>query len=199
MRRPISPATVIACVALVFSMAGTGLAAHRYLITRTTQIKPSVLKHLRGKRGPAGVRGADGARGPAGAAGSPGSTGVVTIGAWVGFDTGVSGNSTAYVFDGPTTTVTTSSTQRVTASGTIDLATNSGTAALDVAICVQPSSGGTLSELGSGVFRSVTASTTSVPVSSAQSGVPGAGTWKIGMCVFDTSATAVNSNGNSTG
>ena len=75
MRRPISPATVIACIALVFSMAGTGLAARRYLITRTSQIKPSVLKHLRGKRGPAGVQGADGARGPAGAAGAPAQPG----------------------------------------------------------------------------------------------------------------------------
>jgi hypothetical protein len=124
---------------------------------------------------------------------------VVTIASWVDFNTGVSANSTAFVFDGPTATVTTNSTQRITASGTIDLATSGGTASLDVAICIQPSAGGVIGELGSGVYRLVTASTTSVPISSAQSGVPGAGTWNIGMCVFDNSAQAVNANGNSTG
>ena len=208
MRRRISPATAIACVALVFSMAGTGLAAHRYLITSTSQIKPSVLKKLRGNRGraglpgargPVGAAGSAGATGPAGAIGNTGPNGVVAVASWAGFNTGVPGNSTAYVFDGPTVTVTTSATQRITASGTIDLATSSGTATLDVAICEEPSSGAFIGELGSGIFRSVTASTTSVPVSSTQSGVPGAGTWKIGMCVFDASATPVNSNGNSTG
>jgi hypothetical protein len=211
MRRRISPATAIACVALVFSMVGTGIAAHTYLITSTSQIKPSVLKKLRGNRGRAGLPGVPGARGPAGSAGPAGATGpagamgntgpngVVAIASWSGFNTGVSGNSTAFVFDGPTVTVTTSATQRITASGTIDLGTGLGTATLDVAICEEPSSGAFIGELGSGLYRSVTASTTSVPVSSTQSGVPGAGTWTIGMCVFNQSATAVTSNGNSTG
>jgi hypothetical protein len=39
-RRP-SPTTIIACFALFFSLAGTGIAASRY-ITSTGQIKPSV-------------------------------------------------------------------------------------------------------------------------------------------------------------
>lgn len=37
----------IAIVALVFAMTGTGIAASRYIITSTSQIKPSVLKELR--------------------------------------------------------------------------------------------------------------------------------------------------------
>ena len=45
--RRLSPATVIASVALFFSLAGTGLAAQHYLITSVSQIKPSVQQDLR--------------------------------------------------------------------------------------------------------------------------------------------------------
>lgn len=50
-RRP-SPATVIACLAVFVALGGTALAAGSYLITRTSQIKPSVLRALEGPRGP---------------------------------------------------------------------------------------------------------------------------------------------------
>ena len=45
-RRP-SPATIIASVALFFSLTGAGLAASHYLITSTRQIAPNVLRQLR--------------------------------------------------------------------------------------------------------------------------------------------------------
>jgi hypothetical protein len=45
-RRP-SPSMIVAIVALFFALAGTGIAASRYLITSTSQIKPSVLRELR--------------------------------------------------------------------------------------------------------------------------------------------------------
>jgi hypothetical protein len=38
---------LVALLALVFAMTGTGIAASRYLITNTSQIKPSVLRQLR--------------------------------------------------------------------------------------------------------------------------------------------------------
>jgi hypothetical protein len=66
-RRP-SPTTIIACLALFFSLAGTGIAASRYIITSTSQIKPSVRRALHG---------AEGARGPVGPQGVPGTTGPV--------------------------------------------------------------------------------------------------------------------------
>ena len=66
-RKP-SPATVIASVALFFALGGSALAAHHFLITSTKQIKPSVLKALRGNRGPAGAQGSPGASGPPGPA-----------------------------------------------------------------------------------------------------------------------------------
>src|SRR2546423_10743305 len=78
-RRP-STASIIAVVALFFALGGSAVASH-FLITNTSQIKPSVLKKLRGRtgragpRGPAGVKGATGATGATGPAGLNGKEG----------------------------------------------------------------------------------------------------------------------------
>jgi hypothetical protein len=45
-RRP-SPAMIVALVALVIALGGTAVAASHYIITSTSQIKPSVLHELR--------------------------------------------------------------------------------------------------------------------------------------------------------
>jgi hypothetical protein len=92
-KRP-SPATAISIVALFFSLGGVSLAASKYLITSTSQIKPSVLKKLHGangkngKNGTNGSHGATGPSGPQGAKGDPGSA--VAYGAFAGSSTGVS-------------------------------------------------------------------------------------------------------------
>jgi hypothetical protein len=74
-RRHLSYANVVATMALVFAMSGGALAASHYLITKTTQIKPSVLKTLKGKTGPAGPKGSTGSTGAQGSAGAVGATG----------------------------------------------------------------------------------------------------------------------------
>ncbi len=71
----VSPATVIATLALVFAITGGAYAAKKYLITSTKQISPSVLKALQGKTGPAGGNGAQGPAGPAGPQGPAGAKG----------------------------------------------------------------------------------------------------------------------------
>ena len=116
MKRP-SPAVAISTVALFFSIAGTGFAFGHYIITSTSQIKPSVLtqiestgtsygKHdshgLRGPQGPQGLQGDPGPRGPRGYTGADGSTGATgAAGA-----TGPAGASGATGATGPTQALT---------------------------------------------------------------------------------------------
>jgi len=54
-------------VVLDLVAGGSAFAGPKWLITSTTQIKPSVLVKLRGARGPKGAAGAEGPPGPAGA------------------------------------------------------------------------------------------------------------------------------------
>lgn len=68
------PSFWIATAALFVALGGTAIAGSHYLITSTRQIKPSVLRHLRGTRGPAGPEGAEGPIGPNGIQGRPGAS-----------------------------------------------------------------------------------------------------------------------------
>lgn len=62
--------SVLALCALVLAFSGTAVAARNFVITSTGQIKPSVLKKLKGPRGP---------QGPAGPAGPSNLASIVAV------------------------------------------------------------------------------------------------------------------------
>lgn len=64
-----------ALVVALFVAAGGAAAAGHFVITSTSQIKPSVIQALRGKQGLRGLTGAPGAPGLQGVQGPPGSPG----------------------------------------------------------------------------------------------------------------------------
>jgi len=107
-RKP-TPAVIIAIVALVVALGGTAVAASHYIITSTSQIKPSVLRALRAGAGvkgttaiagAQGLAGAAGAQGPAGAAGAQGLPGPAGP-AGVQGPQGVPGDARAYALVRP--------------------------------------------------------------------------------------------------
>lgn len=76
--RRITPATVLAVIALILALGGSAIAAKRYIITNTQQISPAVLKKITAmaaQQSSAGSAGAGGAEGPKGPAGDKGATG----------------------------------------------------------------------------------------------------------------------------
>ena len=67
-------ANVMSTIGVFFALSGgAAYAASHFLITKTSQIKPSVLASLKGRAGPAGPAGAAGSPGPAGPSGAAGA------------------------------------------------------------------------------------------------------------------------------
>jgi Collagen triple helix repeat (20 copies) len=75
MRKHLTPSMIVSLIALFFALTGGAMAAQRFIITSTNQIKPSVRAALRGNPGPHGLPGSTGAPGANGPQGSPGAAG----------------------------------------------------------------------------------------------------------------------------
>jgi hypothetical protein len=121
---------------------------------------------------------------------------VVATGSFGGLVASIPGNGGAYVFAGPTATVTTTATQSLTgaAEAPIGLAAGSAAGQARIGLCYQATAGGAIN-----VFAGLNYSIHRVVAerraySAAGTVVPGAGSWRVGMCVWNMAAGAISDN-----
>jgi hypothetical protein len=120
----------------------------------------------------------------------------IPVGEWAGQVGVIANSSTAFVFAGPTTSMTTTATQTIVTSGSAALRAGAN-ASIELSICKQPTNGGAVTVLNptsGGAVEDVTVTTTRLPFAISASGVPGAGSWNIGMCVENGSPVDVDSS-----
>ena len=148
-----------------------------------------------GATGPQGPSGGQGPMGPQGPQGPQGPTGIVATGRFAGGVGSFPGASTLWVFAGPTATVTTNASQRITASASVPIGlTTGGPILFDYGLCYRTSSGGTVFNFHDTAYQTAEATTTRAAFSTSASVVPGAGTWAVGFCIHNGSASSLNDN-----
>ena len=213
----------VALLALFVALGGTSFAAEAYISGK--QIKPHSIPKNRltngaisslkgaqgapgtqgpqgpqgaagsaGAQGPAGATGHNGATGPAGVTGPQGPSGIAGTGVFTGAAGAVTGGSTAYVFAGPTVTATTTSAQRLVGSAVAELGSTGG-ALIRHGLCYQPSGGGAISNFAGDDYTAAEVTASRLPYAAASSVIPGAGTWRVGYCVWNGGANALNNDG----
>jgi hypothetical protein len=210
------PATIIAAVALLVAFGG-GAAAYASGLIPGSQIKNhsiaekkltrkaiTALRGQRGRRGPRGATGLTGPTGPAGPVGATGTTGaagspgVVQVGGFAGPIGGIPPIPLCcgVAWAGPVTTLTTTDTQSIVASGSAGLGTSGPTLTADVGICWAPL-GDYPQPLDSLIEVTVTSTLLSYAASATRA--LGKGTWNVGMCVGNPNATAIDNTSSSVG
>jgi hypothetical protein len=220
-----SPSVGAALLVLVLAGAGVALAADPPRATTAASVRATAKSFAKkyaksyaslyarrfaitgpagppGPRGPEGPRGEKGATGSPGAPGAPGATGVVQTGRFAG-SIGSLALSADWIFAGPTASVTTNGSQRLTAAATAALgATTPGL--FDTSVCTQQVGGSVTPFNLPQDFTRVTAETARNSFGAANSFVPAAGTYTVGFCVkkadvMNNAATTLDNNDWSTG
>jgi hypothetical protein len=211
-----TPAALVGVITLLIAGGGYALASGSNSLTVCVKKNGGMVYKARkcskhdakltlqkiGETGPAGQTGP---AGPAGQTGPAGPTGLVTIGSWSGFIHTIPARSTAFVFAGPTTTLKTNATQTIMASGVAALGISEQLATgeeFNVSICRQPAAGGAITVLDAhndDDFEDVIATSNRIPYAISMSGLPGAGSWNVGMCVENLNAIDLDNNDYSIG
>ena len=155
-----------------------------------------------GVTGPSGPTGDIGPTGGTGATGATGPSGVISTATFQGAVGSIAGNSTAFVFAGPTATVTITGSQRLTGAAAMALATSSGTAIeVWLNLCTQPAAGGALTP-----FVGTSYLSTEITPDRGSEAVAGSfpntsrpnflnpGAYNVGACIQNEGPTTLDSN-----
>jgi hypothetical protein len=97
--------------------------------------------------------------------------------------------ATSYVFAGPTALLTVDGTQAIVGSATADLAVTTGTAQVAVNLCYQLQGSQAILEFSPFGYVLAQVTTTRSSVTSIGASKPAAGTYLVGLCAKNTSAT----------
>lgn len=150
-----------------------------------------------GPQGPPGTDGAPGPAGPQGPQGPAGPSGAAVVAGFSGSVGAIIGNNTVYVFAGPTTQVTiTSTSQRITLVAHAPLAFQAGSPVdnIRVGACYQIVGGPVVNFVGGNYsITSLGTTKTMIGVSATVSGLA-PGTYNVGMGVYNGAAFPVNNN-----
>jgi hypothetical protein len=120
----------------------------------------------------------------------------LNIAAFAGRVMQISGNSSTYVFAGPTTAVTTTAGQKMTGAAQAPIALLAGAQQqMEYGLCYQSSDGeGEVVNFAGDNFSVGMISTTRWAWPAAASVSPGAGTWNVGYCVKNRGANSIDNN-----
>ena len=134
-----------------------------------------------------GFNGSDGAVGPTGPAGAQGSSGILTLQAFSGFvGNSIELTSDGYSFLGPTATVTTTGSQRLTGAATAALGKSAaGNITTAIGLCYQNSVtlGTIVNFVGNNYVQvSIPGPSVNQPYSATASVAPGPGSYLVGLC-----------------
>jgi collagen triple helix repeat protein/IPT/TIG domain-containing protein len=159
---------------------------------------PAGPQGVQGVPGPQGPQGIQGAQGPQGPQGTPG---IVATGAFGGFADLIAANSGVYVFIGPTATggatatVTTTATQRLTGSAEAPLGLSAASSQpVRIGMCYQANAGGQINNFVGNLYSIHNMTNDRRNYSAVGSVVPGAGTWKVGMCAMNVGTVTITNN-----
>lgn len=155
-----------------------------------------------GVPGGTGLTGPTGPTGPQGPSGPQGATGVVTIVDFHGPIADLAGDATSPVFAGPTATVTTSASQKMTGAAVAPLGKSTlGENNVVVGLCYKSTviGGPTTLFLPNALVVEISSGGPRHMYSAAASVQPGAGTWAVGFCAQNQGGSTLNDNGNVNG
>jgi len=183
--KPPSPAVIISLIALFVALGGTayasGLISGSQIKNHSIAEKKLTSKAIRSLHGQRGPKGLTGAPGPAGAAGAPGSPGVVSVG-WFAGPIGVI-HAGSWLWAGPVTTLTTTASQSIVASGSSVLGTTGPTVTAWITVCATTHGAVPIPFNSKWVEVDVTSTRLTYAASATVAEV--AGTWDVGMCVWN--------------
>jgi hypothetical protein len=129
--------------------------------------------------------------------GPEGSTGIVVTATFNGYaGASIAGLSAGYVFVGPTATVTTTATQRLTGAAQAPLGLLPGEVSqlAQVGLCYQSDAGGIILNFAGDNFSNQQFRAGRDNYSAISSVVPGANTWKVGFCVQNSGSAPIADN-----